>query len=126
MPQRYIRLINTRTLRFKDFFFPPSYAILSHTWSDGEVSFRDMTSNPKVENMKGYKKIRLACTQAVKDGLEFLWCDTCSKISGGPMFSDVLCLTFFEGIDKSSSAELSEAINAVSNYLQLVTKERTC
>lgn len=83
---RHIRLIDTRTFKLKEFFHPPPYAILSHTWGDGEVSFRDISSDDKVEGMKGYKKIRLACAQAVNDGFEFVWCDTCCKIAGAHMF----------------------------------------
>lgn len=73
-----------------------AYAILSHTWEDGEVSFQDI-SNGKVEHKKGYAKIHYACNQAVKDGLHYAWVDTCC-------------------IDKTSSAELSEAINSMYRW----------
>jgi hypothetical protein len=45
----------------------------------------------------GYKKIQFCTTQAVRDGLEFSWVDTCC-------------------IDKSSSAELQEAINSMFRW----------
>ncbi|KAK3386693.1 hypothetical protein B0H63DRAFT_447609 [Podospora didyma] len=38
-----MRLINTSTLQFGEFFGSniPRYAILSHTWGDGEMSYQD-------------------------------------------------------------------------------------
>jgi ankyrin repeat protein len=73
----------------------PPYAILSHTWGrdEDEVTFKDW--NDGISRTKsGYKKIQSCGEQAAKDGLEYFWIDT-------------LC------IDKSSSAELSEAINSM-------------
>jgi hypothetical protein len=40
-----MRLLDARTLEFKEFFeehSTPKYAILSHTWEDDEVTFKDM------------------------------------------------------------------------------------
>src|ERR1700691_1227832 len=71
----------------------PCYAILSHTWeADGqEVTFQDLGTG--MESSKaGYKKIQFCGEQAQRDGLQFFWVDSCC-------------------IDKSSSVELSEAIN---------------
>jgi hypothetical protein len=51
----------------------------------------------------GYKKISISAKQAMKDDLRFLWVDTCC-------------------IDKSSSAELSEAINSMFRWYQNATK----
>jgi hypothetical protein len=78
----------------------PSYAILSHTWEadDQEVTFRDLTNGIGL-NKLGYRKIRFCGEQARKDGLEYFWVDSCC-------------------IDKSSSAELSEAINSMFNWYQ--------
>jgi len=78
----------------------PPYAILSHTWGadDEEVSFKDLAEG--VDKSKaGYKKIRFCGKQAAKDGLQYFWVDTCC-------------------IDKSSSAELSEAINSSFRWYQ--------
>ena len=75
-----MRLLNARTHKLEE--FPgrvPQYAILSHTWGLEEVSFKDLTSNPKVESMQGYKKIRFACHQTLEYGLIYVWCDTCCK-----------------------------------------------
>jgi hypothetical protein len=76
----------------------PPYAILSHTWGEDheEVSFRDLTESKGTEKT-GYKKLQFCGTQATKDGLEFFWIDTCC-------------------IDKSSSAELTEAINSMFRW----------
>ncbi|KAJ8129488.1 hypothetical protein O1611_g4143 [Lasiodiplodia mahajangana] len=76
----------------------PHYAILSHTWgpSDEEVTFQDILHG-RGKRKSGYGKIRFCAEQAARDGLEFFWVDSCC-------------------IDKSSSAELSEAINSMFNW----------
>jgi hypothetical protein len=71
----------------------PRYAILSHRWTDDEVLFRDVENGTSADR-KGYFKLKGAITQARADGFAYLWDDTCC-------------------IDKSSSAELSEAINSM-------------
>lgn len=72
------------------------YAILSHTWHVGEVSFQDI-SKSSARVLPGYAKIDYACLQAERDGLKYVWIDTCC-------------------IDKTSSAELSEAINSMFRW----------
>ncbi|KAH8588571.1 heterokaryon incompatibility protein-domain-containing protein, partial [Bisporella sp. PMI_857] len=91
-----MRLINARTLRLDEFYDNaiPRYAILSHAWGDGEVSFQEWQDPTKASKKSGYAKIKGACRQALKDGLEYLWVDT-------------------NCIDKTSSAELTEAINSM-------------
>lgn len=96
-----MRLINVNTLAMRDFneTNTPPYAILSHTWVEGEeVSFQEMLDPSRSTRKKsGYQKI-LKCANETKDhNLEWMWADTCS-------------------IDKSSSAELSEAINSMYIY----------
>ena len=76
----------------------PSYAILSHTWEDGEVLFSDVRDQTYAHKA-GHLKIQSACEQAQKDGYDYIWIDTCC-------------------IDKTSSAELSEAINSMWTYYQ--------
>ncbi|KAF5637207.1 heterokaryon incompatibility protein het-E-1 [Fusarium tjaetaba] len=94
-------LINVSTLRLEEFYSNvPEYAILSHTWGQAneEVLFQEMLTNSSdVKLKKGYKKIELCAKQAQKDGLGYCWVDTCC-------------------IDKSSSAELSEAINSMFSW----------
>jgi hypothetical protein len=54
----------------------PKYAILSHTWGDEEVTILDMqngTARPK----EGYWKIERCGEQAVADGWDYIWVDTC-------------------------------------------------
>ena len=95
-----MRLINAETLEFEEFIDPSTvrYAILSHTWATEEVSFLDMlTGNPSVRNKAGFVKIRETCRLARQKRLKYVWIDTCC-------------------IDKSSSAELSEAINSMFNW----------
>jgi hypothetical protein len=93
-----MRLINTRTGLFEEFIGRniPKYAILSHTWEEEEVSFKDM-SDHSCKSKKGYGKIAMTCRLAAGAGLGYAWVDTCC-------------------IDKSSSAELTEAINSMFRW----------
>jgi hypothetical protein len=76
----------------------PRYAILSHRWREEEVLFVDMMGDISVARAKkGFPKLEESGNIALKNGLEYLWCDTCC-------------------IDKNSSAELSEAINSMYKY----------
>ncbi|KAH7358237.1 heterokaryon incompatibility protein-domain-containing protein [Plectosphaerella cucumerina] len=94
-----MRLLHTRTYQLETFLGTdiPPYAILSHTWGQDEFVFEDLKvpiadqlDNPK----RGLRKVLQSCALAIKDGLDYVWVDTCC-------------------IDKSSSAELSEAINSM-------------
>jgi hypothetical protein len=76
----------------------PRYAILSHRWREEEVLFADMDGDQSVAEAKmGYEKLEACCKVALRNGFQYVWCDTCC-------------------IDKSSSAELSEAINSMYEY----------
>ncbi|KAI1208265.1 HET-domain-containing protein [Annulohypoxylon truncatum] len=96
-----MRLINTITLEFKEFYGDtvPPYAILSHTWVEGEeISFRDFIDPcPYTTTKPGFHKIQGACKIAQQDGIDWIWIDT-------------------NCIDKASSAELTEAINSMYNW----------
>ncbi|KAK4159930.1 heterokaryon incompatibility protein-domain-containing protein [Cladorrhinum sp. PSN259] len=98
-PPTKMRLINTQTLEFEEFVKPPRYAILSHTWEAEEVSYRDFLDIKTGDRwqQKGFEKIIMTCKQAQKDDFLYVWIDTCC-------------------IDKSSSAELSEAINSMFKW----------
>ncbi|TGO07942.1 hypothetical protein BTUL_0235g00050 [Botrytis tulipae] len=92
-----MRLINTTTYEFSEFYGEnvPKYAILSHTWENDEVTFQEWAFSPRhAEKKAGYAKIEATCKLATEIGLMYVWVDTCC-------------------IDKSSSAELSEAINSM-------------
>ncbi|KAI8714887.1 HET domain-containing protein [Fusarium sp. LHS14.1] len=75
-----------------------SYAILSHRWEDDEVLFQDITQGT-APLKKGWQKVEKFCRIAQKEGFRYVWIDTCC-------------------IDKSSSAELSEAINSMYRWYQ--------
>ncbi|KAJ4287757.1 hypothetical protein N0V90_012461 [Kalmusia sp. IMI 367209] len=97
-----MRLLSVKLLQlcqFNDEEKIPNYAILSHTWGDEEVTFDDMRRD-NISHLKGYRKLRQACARAAIDGFEYIWIDTCC-------------------IDKSSSAELSEAINSMFRWYEL-------
>jgi hypothetical protein len=93
-----MRLLDSKTLELKEFSENqlPKYAILSHTWWDQEISFQDMQDG-SADTKIGYTKIVFSRAQAIADGLDYFWVDTCC-------------------IDKSSSAELSEAINSMYRW----------
>lgn len=94
-----MRLLNAKTLALESFHGDnvPSYAILSHTWGDEEVSLQDLESGKFRIEGEGFLKIRWTCQQALDDTFTYCWVDTCC-------------------IDKTSSAELSEAINSMYEW----------
>ncbi|KAK4448447.1 HET-domain-containing protein [Podospora aff. communis PSN243] len=100
-------LINTSTIRLepKPFYEPdvPPYAILSHTWGDDEVDFQAFKDQETAKLKAGWSKIKNTCEKALCDGLQYAWVDTCC-------------------IDKSSSAELSEAINSMFFWYRQAAK----
>ncbi|KAI4280416.1 MAG: hypothetical protein L6R35_005891 [Caloplaca aegaea] len=93
-----MRLINTSTLEFREFFDSeiPEYAILSHRWGSDEASYQDCEKGIQHTRM-GFAKIGGCCNLALKNKLGWAWVDTCC-------------------IDKRSSAELSEAINSMYKW----------
>lgn len=139
-----MRLLNVTTLQlesFSDWSSTPPYLILSHVWGSDEVTFDDITETEEesdirkihaqlhdlqpntcsssfrpaiskagidyshlphlkysVVQKKGWAKIEGCLREAKKYGLKYIWCDTCC-------------------IDKSSSAELSEAINSMWDWV---------
>jgi hypothetical protein len=99
---RLLRLEDDGTFSLVEFIgneLPP-YAILSHTWgpSESEVTYKDIVDGTG-KTKAGYKKIRLCGKQAAINHLSHFWVDTCC-------------------IDKTSSAELSEAINSMYLWYQ--------
>jgi hypothetical protein len=94
-----MRLICARTLKLEEFIGEdvPSYAILSHTWGKDEVLFNDIDKQKDYQAKAGFNKIRGCAEQALKEKINYIWVDTCC-------------------IDKSSSAELTEAINSMYRW----------
>lgn len=93
-----MRLLNTRTRQLESFLGKaPRYAILSHTWEEEEVTFEDMKPGGRARELKGYPKLKGATKLARGEGFNWIWIDACC-------------------IDKSSSAELSEAINSMFQW----------
>jgi len=97
----------TLALHVRDHADPDQkYAILSHVWGRtiDEVTYEEMLVPPQDRaettlSKPGYKKIVETCKMASssRHKLKYAWCDTCC-------------------INKSSSAELSEAINSMFRY----------
>jgi hypothetical protein len=103
---RLINCADLANLQFEDYSSKksPRYAILSHTWGvdEDEVTFKEFVAGSG--NAKaGYGKIQFCAEQAIRDGLQYIWVDTCC-------------------IDKSSSAELSKAINSMFYWYRDSTK----
>lgn len=97
-----MRLLNTTTFELKDFLGVQilEYAILSHTWGEEEIIFPDLLAQANDDSWKtkkSFKKVLGFCSLAQENGYEWCWIDTCC-------------------IDKSSSAELSEAINSMFRW----------
>src|SRR5215469_10524808 len=78
---RLLKLSNHGTLSLTEFFDDkiPPYAILSHTWADDEVTFKDL-SEGTAKSKAGYIKINFCGEQATSDGLQYFWVDTCCTI----------------------------------------------
>jgi hypothetical protein len=97
-----MRLLGTRSIELAQ-FLPrqiPRYAILSHTWStnpDEQVLFSDMGKEAAKQKRAYHQKVLPACQKALEHGFDYMWIDTCC-------------------IDKSSSAELQEAINSMFKW----------
>jgi hypothetical protein len=94
-----MRLLHTESLELAEFIgkHTPEYAILSHTWGDDEILIGDVQGGRPgllASNKAGLGKVLKAASVAKENGFEYIWIDTCC-------------------IDKSSSAELSEAINSM-------------
>src|SRR6266480_4778954 len=98
-----MRLLNTTTLQLEGFGGNkiPLYAILSHTWEENEITFQDINSANTLtkRQRRSYEKVKRTCAMAAADGFDYVWIDTCS-------------------IDKTSSSELSEAINSMYRWYQ--------
>jgi len=116
-----MRLLNARTLQLEEFNDEktrPPYGILSHTWGADEITLQDLLwlqelggweddeptprelrKRDRLKASAGYEKIASAALQSLQDGLEYVWVDTCC-------------------IDKTSSAELSEAINSMYKWYE--------
>ena len=98
-----MRLINCKTRQFEEFFDQdiPRYAILSHTWDGAEVPFKDYHHPERhtLYSVDANNKIEQTCQKAKEDGFDYVWIDSCN-------------------IDKSSSAELTEAINSMYKWYE--------
>ena len=98
-----MRLINVSSMSVEEFIgrnIPP-YGILSHTWEGSEVSYDEMRVGT-ARSKEAFHKIEMTCKLASGDGLAYVWVDTCC-------------------IDKSSSAELTEAINSMFVWYRRAT-----
>ena len=93
-------LVNTENFKLEKFEGRkiPLYATLSHTWDKDEITLQEMQLGVADKNA-GYEKVKRTCLIAKTHGFDYVWIDTCC-------------------IDKTSSAELSEAINSMYHWYQ--------
>ncbi|KIJ65789.1 hypothetical protein HYDPIDRAFT_63872, partial [Hydnomerulius pinastri MD-312] len=76
------------------------FAVFSHRWGSEEPTFQDMTSESRkgtLKTLSGYRKLTSFCEKAQQYGCKLAWSDTCC-------------------INKESSAELEEAIQAMFKW----------
>ncbi|KAE8446435.1 Vegetative incompatibility protein HET-E-1 [Mollisiaceae sp. DMI_Dod_QoI] len=101
---RLLRINNDGNFSLTEFFESkiPKYGILSHRWGAEEVTFKDLVEGTS-KSKAGYSKIQFCSEQAKRDGLQYIWLDTCC-------------------IDKSNSTELAEAINSMFRWYRNATK----
>jgi len=73
-----MRLINSWTFGLEEFDEgdTPQYAILSHTWEEEEVTYRDMQVLEVARDKWGFTKIWRACELATEQDLKYVWIDT--------------------------------------------------
>ena len=103
---RLLQLKDDDTFSLVEYFGKdlPPYAILSHTWGadHDEVALKDLIEGNGTDR-DGYRKLLFCGKQAAKDNLKFFWVDT-------------VC------IDRTSSAELQEALNSMFRWYQTAVK----
>jgi hypothetical protein len=81
----------------------PPYAILSHTWQEGEEVTYDDLMRGSGKSKAGYNKMKFCAQQAKRDGLNHFWVDTCC-------------------IQKGDHVELQDAINSMFNWYRNAVK----
>jgi tetratricopeptide (TPR) repeat protein len=81
----------------------PSYAILSHRWSDSEILIEDILNGTYKEKEEGYRKLGFCANQAAQDELQYFWIDTCC-------------------IDRWNNNERSKAINLMFQWYKDATR----
>jgi hypothetical protein len=103
-----MRLLHTTQIKLIEVYgeHVPPYAVLSHTWGDEEVTLQDLLelsrghgqwTDSLVLSMQRFDKIRRCAEVARRENMQYIWIDTCC-------------------IDKTSSADLSEAINSMYRW----------
>lgn len=96
---RLIHIVHTTKIELCEFTEKqtPDYAILSHTWNSFEISFSELSKLVAGPGPPMDSKVTRCCELAASKGWNYVWIDTCC-------------------IDKTSSAELSEAINSMFRW----------
>jgi hypothetical protein len=90
-----------RLVKFDSTETTPPYAILSHTWNqdeDQEVTYDDILAGNTISK-SSYEKIVFCIRQVKRDGIAYVWIDTCC-------------------IDRRNGPEITEAINCMFRWYQ--------
>lgn len=101
-----MRLLRTRTLHLEPFDDPrtrPRYAVLSHVWAPGHLSYSDLTADADRPGAgPGSEIIHRGCHVAEQLGYEYIWIES-------------VCVDVF------SAEEVSEAVNSAFRWFQEAT-----
>ena len=111
-----MRLLNAKTFTLHEYLEQdiPPYAILAHRWGDSEVSFQRVNGTRGAAIARASTKISGCCKQAARDG----WNYVVRNLAFSKVLKNRVCVwglmlsQWIDSccIDKSSSAELSEAM----------------
>ncbi|KAH7082415.1 heterokaryon incompatibility protein-domain-containing protein [Paraphoma chrysanthemicola] len=90
-----------RLVKFDNTERTPPYAILSHTWNqdeEQEVTYDDVVAG-NATSKSSYEKVEFCIGQAERDGIAYIWIDTCC-------------------IERRNGPEIAEAINSMFRWYQ--------
>ncbi|KAF7533283.1 hypothetical protein G7054_g7211 [Neopestalotiopsis clavispora] len=131
-----MRLINSHSLELEEFVDAPPYAILSHTWGEEEVTFqqyrnwhgalsRYLAEGEGLSRDQGITPADIALFDRIKHGQSLMTCENPQQQQQQGILKILRCVERARSerhdhvwvdtccIDKTSSAELQEAINSM-------------
>ncbi|KAJ8515315.1 hypothetical protein ONZ45_g7252 [Pleurotus djamor] len=92
------RLFNVKTQQFTH-ALRKDYAILSHRWSDNEISYRDLANGTYNQSLASYHKFDGFCLAAEVYGCQYIWVDSAC-------------------IDQTDEEELDKSIQSMFSWYQ--------
>ncbi|KAI1332097.1 hypothetical protein F5Y16DRAFT_394798 [Xylariaceae sp. FL0255] len=126
-----MRLLNNGTLKLEEFVEPataPPYAILSHTWGEGEITFQhlqhyvqesqhDFRLRASMNSRPGFRKIQSCIQQSLRDGLTSSWLNRLMVrwADGSGTFVYILKRSAFMDMTVCEIASYSDRTNAIDS-----------